>query len=771
MPTAATTLRRLFPALALEIMFRKGGLKRKITAHNGLGRRKYSRKELARTRQFTEEQRQAQSRKLSLREWQKYAAELEADNLALRGKLDKAESQKLKADKVLRTLRTLISRTSIQLWEDGCAQPRCELSRIRCFKAAVEKAAEKLAVQLRGTAVQKSVAMWIREMALKERDETTATSEGEEGAQDQYDELLLQEQLMALRRVMDQYAVSDNVVKQLFMVLKLKGISGDSLTLARHALNDVMEDTFHIHTTDDVTWVEPKELVLLALRLAGLDSAGETNPDMVVVGDGRTAGNRTTTFLALRLVRVGAAHRPAPGYKNVILPLAIVDSGEKYDVLEPLLRDLLDMMEKAQSSGFDLGEGGNCKPVWWLGGDMKWLLMITGCSTAQHACIHCHCKKEQRSAFMTVWGLDRRDTDTKEQGRLRGNLFWFVPCSRVMPDFLHLHLRIGERVIHATCDSLLTQAKVVRKDGDAEFANGAAWLAAQLGPQIEDLAKLAQRSVSFELREETWQITPKLSGNRLRPVLAKLEIAKLPFFATRKGEDGLVALALRLQKAWTDFVTLFEVVNQPNPFETDVGVDEWQRGVQGWVMGCVHGTKQQKALFPSNFVTPYVHTFMNHVPSLLLLWKDLHEFAGQEFERENNVHNLIWFRCSSRKGLAATRGIMLAALRRLANSVGDARVYLCLEIGCGSRYKSQTTLDNHTRAKHPHATPQSAPQARAKALLQARAKQALEYGAEVRALAIVHSSNRRDLLNAGRARLRAEDRAARAQIEHARSQQ
>ena len=742
-------------------MFGRGGVKRKKSFKHAGGVRKALRKDLEKEREFTAEERRTQCRAPSAAEW---LAELEEENRALRKARDKCNAHSAKKDRVIRQLRRLVKHQSITLWDKGCAHPRSEFARLACLREAMKKAAAKLGVKLESRAVQKSVAMWVENIAKEERLEKADDGRrpGEEASQDQYDELLMQDQLMALRKVMDQYAVSDNVVKQLFMVLKLKGVSGDATAVAKHALNDVMEDTFHIHTNDDVTWIEPKELVLLAMRLAGVGSgAGDIHPDFVVVGDGRTAGNKTTTFLALRLVRVGADHQPTPGYKNIIFPLALLDSGEKYDVLEPVLSDLLDMLAKTQEVGFDMDGGGKCTPVWWLGGDMKWLLMVTGCSTAPNACMHCHCSRDQRAAYMTVWPLERTDTDTKEQGRLRENLFWFVPVSRIMPDFLHLHLRIGERLIHATCESLLTQAQVVQTDGDPEFKNGAKWLAEQLGPQIILLAKVAD--VNFELRDQMWSVTPKLTGNRLRPVLAGLKMAEVPFFAKGREEKGLVTIATRLQAAWDDFVTLFEAVNQPEPFDDDLGVDEWQRKVQGWVMACVHSDKKTKALFPASFVTPYVHTFMNHVPSLLLLWGDLHEFAGQEFERENNVHNLIWFRCSSRKGLSATRGIVLAALRRIANTEGDDRVYICLQPGCGKRYKGAVTLGNHTRSKH-STLPQPSPAAHAKAtnMLLARATIAKAFGDEMRALAYVHSAKRRDLKNEGKRRLRAEDKAARA---------
>jgi hypothetical protein len=105
----------------------------------------------------------------------------------------------------------------------------------------------------------------------------------------------------------------------------------------------------------------------------------------------------------------------------------------------------------------------------------------------------------------------------------------------------------------------------------------------------------------------------------------------------------------------------------------------------------------------TKFMTPYIHLLAHHIPTLLAEWGDLYEFAGQEFEKQNNVHNLIWFRCSSRKGDAWGTPIIKHTLRNLYNFEGNGVAkWRCHIQGCGATYKgaSGKTLYNHLEKKH-----------------------------------------------------------------------
>ena len=684
----------------------KKGCFRQNAARKTLPHHKSERKEkrqLYDARDFELSELISQAKRPTKREWVAALEELAVERrarVAAEVRVEGAEARVARLDHRLSNLKRSLSRRTIELWPAGSAKPRSALMRMQRLKEAMEQAAAKLELTLTSPAVANSVKKWI----CKTRDEESQW--GDKDFTGDEAKLRLHNQVMEFRSMMDGNAVADSLAMKILMRLKLKGLTGDAMTLARQSLDDVMQDDFSLHSNDMCTWVGPKELVGKALIFAGVKFEVGAEPDFVIVGDGRTAGKKTTTFLAIRLIRVDANEKAMPGTKHAIFPLAIMNHGEKREELAESLEELNEELADLQENGCEIN-GVLVKPRLWLGGDMKWLLVVTGCNTAPNACMHCHVTRKERKAWHVRWPLQRTDNDTKKQGRLHENLFPFIPVERVIPDFLHLHLRIGERLIHLVAAKLLSEARVVASASDQEQTRQGQWLAAQMGPEIERLAKVEKGSVRFELRERCWQVCPKLTGDRLRPVLAKMDFGKVPFLAQgiAAAKDGLAA---RFQECWGLFVKLFEIVNCPHPFSKDrlgdeFGPEQWQKYVDLWVKFSCHENKALgwAALFPAqDFMTPYVHTMLNHVTQLLLLHGDMHELAGQEFEKENNFHNLLWFRCSSRRGDAATRGIMLAALRKLFNTYGDDRHFLCPDITCTRKFKGLATLYNHLEHVH-----------------------------------------------------------------------
>ena len=57
----------------------------------------------------------------------------------------------------------------------------------------------------------------------------------------------------------------------------------------------------------------------------------------------------------------------------------------------------------------------------------------------------------------------------------------------------------------------------------------------------------------------------------------------------------------------------------------------------------------QQPLFPSSIVTPYVHDFVTHVPTLLTLVGELRSFSCQSLELMNNLQGAAFFRANSRR--------------------------------------------------------------------------------------------------------------------------
>jgi hypothetical protein len=328
-------------------------------------------------------------------------------------------------------------------------------------------------------------------------------------------------------------------------------------------------------------------------------------------------------------------------------------------------------------------------------------------------------------------GDDEDEEDDDESHRVKEDLFAFIPTDRTMPDFLHLHLRIGERLLHLACMKILAAADKTEDMDDPERKTQAKFLYSELHDEFEEHAK---QDVTFVKRDGTWQTSPKLTGNRLRPLLKKINFNNVPSLAKPECQ----AIRKGLQSCFATFVALHDEINRPDPFgkkdsATDghrkKGATAFKKRVVKWIHAACGSSAEQggfwqrrkwkhkgkaglpaeevltlPGLFPKKkMMTPYVHLLAFHIPFLLAKWGDLYEFGGQEFEKQNNVHNLIWFRCSSRKGDAWGKPILKHTLRNLYNFEGDGRApWRCYVIGCGAKYtgSSGQTLANHLEKVH-----------------------------------------------------------------------
>lgn len=653
-------------------------------------------------------------------------------------------------------LKADVARRYIELWEYGLSRPKCEERKLQLLNDTIGRAVERLGLDLTAPATQAVLRGFIEATARDATDHVhTETTE--------LDDLDVMKRVFEMRAVMDNHAISEATVERIFMTLKLGtiGMSKQMLLDTRKSLDDVLHDKFGVATLHDITFADPLLVMKQALLLA--DARGGTNPKFVLVGDGRTASKKTTTFVALRLVGHDKSRRQ--GYKQAIMPLAILNTGEKYHKLSALLKTLSATMERLQLSGFMGPFGEWVTPVFYLGGDMKWLNMVCGLPPSKNACVHCKCKTSERPMIEKWWKIDRDPSDPQEENRQFPAIFPFIPASHIMPDFLHLHLRVGERLIHLFAAKVLAAANRPVSCKDAERTSQAEYLAQQFGPQIADLTGLDPERVGFVWKTSSWEITPKPDGNRLRRLLAGFKVASIPVFAEHAGEAGWDNVSERMQAALDTFVLLYNVINRPYPFrdpeETTVDgqalpitAAEFALDVQAWVATCCaelvdKDICKQYSLFPAaKFVTPYVHTFMQHVPLLIEEHEDLHEFGGQEFEKVNNDHTQLYYNCSHRRKDEGTRPIFLTALRAASSHFAADEVWVCPSGLCGHRFQSRATLANHLRKQH-QVTLTAALELTTvgTAVVNETAKQSRlgSMGDELRASALLHLVRRREL--------------------------
>ena len=142
--------------------------------------------------------------------------------------------------------------------------------------------------------------------------------------------------------------------------------------------------------------------------------------------------------------------------------LAVFKQPESYNCLKLALEDIIKEVEELMEvhvNGIDF------KIVYYLGGDWKFLAMVTGIDAASsdYACIWCKCKKDDRGDIQRQWSMSNKDLGartidenielaTRTRSRKAFNvsnepLFHTIPLTNVVIDNLHLFLRTSDVLI------------------------------------------------------------------------------------------------------------------------------------------------------------------------------------------------------------------------------------------------------------------------------------------------------------------------------------
>ena len=432
-------------------------------------------------------------------------------------------------------------------------------------------------------------------------------------------------------------------------------------------------------------------------------AAGEYDVDFS--GDGREIASTTTTMMALRVVLL-------PGHRSSAVtslwPISILSGNEEYEFLDKATETMRTDLERIQRDGIYVPfpgcapmEGGdgsqveparpppcNCKITLWLSADLKFVNMVTGMvpSNNSQSCCYCHggtgevdhraecCNHGSRHDPTITWEMDRKADEELGRGRVRKNLFAFIPTERIVVDMLHMFLRISDRLIAEACALALVHEYDNDNPGEEEDGAEAEWLTRTFGVVFGAIAK-CEVTIRDGKKGGGWK-TSRLNGNKRRLIMTHFEFSDV----FKKNKE----LGAQLQTTWDDFWNLYRLLNQHDPLlaivnayreannETplseedlrsgpdsfslrDYAATSWTALASGWVnqatmaqpvqpaAGARNGQKRQmrQPPLPITFITPYVHIFVFHVGAILVHVGTLTEFCCQGLELANNIQGRV----------------------------------------------------------------------------------------------------------------------------------
>ena len=132
---------------------------------------------------------------------------------------------------------------------------------------------------------------------------------------------------------------------------------------------------------------------------------------------------------------------PNPNSPSGNHTIAMLNAQEKYEHLSHAVKDIANEIESIQSITID---GHEFNIQFFLGADMKFLAICLGiqAANAKYSCIWCKCPAGER--YNTSNALGKK----AKYGCIHQPLFPSISIDRVIPDILHLFLRISDILIN-----------------------------------------------------------------------------------------------------------------------------------------------------------------------------------------------------------------------------------------------------------------------------------------------------------------------------------
>ena len=323
--------------------------------------------------------------------------------------------------------------------------------------------------------------------------------------------------------------------------------------------------------------------------------------------------------------------------------IAIFKESESYDSLKLCLQDIIRDVEKLTKIivgdiEFEL--------VYYLGGDWKFLAMITGIdsATSTYSCIWCKCPAIERHDSSQKWSISdvRFGARTVEESTSialsrskkynvsHPPMFQTIPLTRVVVGNLHMFLRVADTLI----DLLILELRRLDKIDKATKVKSIDQL--KYVKKYEDTIKmLGITGFSFWIGKESKKLKwHSLTGPEKLVVFKKINLAEI-FPEVPQCTD--------VHDLWKKLLEINTILAIRPENVTADKVAEFQSMSTEFVC-------KFKEIYPSKHVTPYMHCMMQHVGEFMDTSGALLPFTQQGLEKYNDTMTKDYFRSSSHKG-------------------------------------------------------------------------------------------------------------------------
>ncbi|KAJ7327833.1 hypothetical protein OS493_026112 [Desmophyllum pertusum] len=365
-------------------------------------------------------------------------------------------------------------------------------------------------------------------------------------------------------------------------------------------------------------------------------------------GDGARM-TRTTNFMMMSFTLLQLNESVMSSKHN--RTVAIINGPEKYETLKTSLSPFFHEVNQLISKGTLSIDGEEVELEFFLGGDMKFLLMILGLSsaTADYACLWCKIHKDNRwdtSKHMGYYNeepIRRTLEEIKSLCHSKDNFGCIhqplldIPITHIVPDELHLLLRITDKLLQNVIDEVLERDAVE----DFEKSRGQ--------PKGVYLNRLVKEINGLGISFSVWnKRNADGSESQVKEFTSLLGFQKkklLYGFPSKLHECIYPDTCATVKKIWTDFGTLYDKISDFKLTETDAN-DIFVEG-KAWIeLFCSLRGVRPGYIRPR--VTPYMHLIPYHLPFFVQKHGCLKKFTGQGVEKNNDDAKRILFQKSNK---------------------------------------------------------------------------------------------------------------------------
>ena len=189
-----------------------------------------------------------------------------------------------------------------------------------------------------------------------------------------------------------------------------------------------------------------------------LSLKNESSVKVKITGDGTQVSRSMHTLLLAFTILDGNENPNSPTGNHVI---AMFNTQEKYEYLSEAVKGTANEIQSIEPITID---GHQFKIEFYLGADMKYLAIFLSlqAANAKYSCIWCKCPAAERHDTSQSWcsvedggrkvqeiqHLATLSKNKEKYGCIQQPLFPSIPIHRVIPDILHLFLRICDVLIN-----------------------------------------------------------------------------------------------------------------------------------------------------------------------------------------------------------------------------------------------------------------------------------------------------------------------------------